>query len=434
MPVTVYPAPEGIEPSSDYRLKADGQTVFLHACSCASYAMFEAEGPVEVGVEVDFEFERAVVRPLRRGIEPERTDTGLRFALKAPALLSVELDGDLSRPLFIWAAPPEENAPAPDEEGVRFFEAGTVHEPGLMEMGSGETVYLEGGAVVRGAVLAEGAENVTVRGRGVLDGSGWPGEGDDRGPRMLRFIDCRNVRVEGLALVDSPRWTLVPTGCDGVEIEGVKIITDHVGGDGVDLVGCRSAVVEDCFFWTADDCVAIKASAHGHECGGRDVENIRVRRCVCWNAKPGNGVEIGYETRCDTMTDIAFEDLDLIHVQYEGWQSGGALTIHNGDRAEISNVRYEDIRIEGAEEKLIDLKILYARYSRDPERGQIRDVHFRDVAVVDGTFPVSVIRGWDADHLIEDVTIENLTVHGRPIRNANEAKMVVELARNVRFE
>jgi len=434
MAATVYPPPEGLEPSAYFRLQVDGQPVFVHACSCASYAMFEVDGPVDVGIEVGFEFERAVVRPLKKGIQPQVTDAGLRFRMQEPACLSVELDGDLSRPLFIWAAPPEEDAPGPDDEGVRFFEAGAVHEPGLMELAAGETVYIDGGAVVRGAVLAESAEDITVRGRGVLDGSRWPQEGGDRGPRMLRFVDCRNVRVEGVALVDSPRWTLVPTGCDGVSIEGVKIITDHVGGDGVDLVGCRNAVVEDCFFRTADDCVAIKASTFPYECGGRDVENIRVRRCVCWNAKPGNGVEIGYETRCDTMSDIAFQDLDLIHVQYEGWQSGGALTIHNGDRAEISNVRYEDIRIEGAEEKLIDLKILYARYSRDPERGWIRDVHFRDVGVVDGTFPVSVIRGWDGDHLIEDVTIENLTVHGHPIRNANEAKMVVELARGVRFE
>ncbi len=435
MSIKVYPAPEGIDPSPDFRLRVGGRPVFVHACSCASYAMFELDGPAEVEVEVAFPFERAVVRPLRHGVQPDVTEGGLRFRLERPGGLSVELDGDLRRPLFVWAAPPEQDAPAPDADGVHYFAGGAVHEPGLMELAAGETVYIEGGAVVRGAVLAEGADGVTVRGRGVLDGSAWSRERGERGPQLLRFIDCRNVRVEGLALIDSPRWTLVPVGCDGVSIRGVRIITDHVGGDGVDLVGCSNAVVEDCFFRTADDCVAVKAFARGEqECGGRDVRNIRVRRCVCWNARPGNGVEIGYETRCDSMSDIAFEDLDLIHVEHEGWQSGGALTIHNGDRAEITNVRYEDIRIEDAREKLIDLKVLFARYSRDEQRGRIRDVHFKDIAVVDGQFPVSIIRGWEAEHLIENVTIENLTVRGRHIRSASEAKMVVELARNVRFE
>ena len=53
--------------------------------------------------------------------------------------------------------------------------------------------------------------------------------------------------------------------------------------------------------------------------------------------------------------------------------------------------------------------------------------------MVDGPFPVSIIRGYDEEHMIEDVTIENLVVHGRHVTSANEARMVVELARGVRF-
>ncbi|MGD2175444.1 MAG: hypothetical protein PVJ27_08580, partial [Candidatus Brocadiaceae bacterium] len=128
-----------------------------------------------------------------------------------------------------------------------------------------------------------------------------------------------------------------------------------------------------------------------------------------------------------------FRDCDIIRVEHEGYQSGATLSIHNGDRAVVSNVRYEDIRVEDSREKLIDLKVLLARYSRDEERGQIRDVHFKDIRVVDGPFPVSIIQGYDADHIIRDVTLENLVVHGRPVRSANEARMVVELARGVRF-
>jgi len=60
-------------------------------------------------------------------------------------------------------------------------------------------------------------------------------------------------------------------------------------------------------------------------------------------------------------------------------------------------------------------------------------VHFKDISVVGGPFPVSIIQGYDAEHVIEDVTIENLVVHGRKITSANAARMVVEVARGVRF-
>lgn len=80
----------------------------------------------------------------------------------------------------------------------------------------------------------------------------------------------------------------------------------------------------------------------------RNVRDIKVRRCVLWNAEPGNALEIGYELRCNEVSDVVFEDCDIIHCEYEGNQSGGVLTIHNADRAKVHNVRYENIRIEDA--------------------------------------------------------------------------------------
>ena len=384
-------------------------------------------------MEAQFGFKSVKVRPLRHGIRPTLDGRRLRFGLDGPARLSIEFDDDIDRPLFLLAAPPETDAPSPGEPGVRYFEPGKVHTPGQIDLHAGETVYIAGGAIVQGHILAENADGVAVRGRGIMDGGIYERGRGVRPPRMMTFINCRDLTVEGITVVDSPSWTVMPTGCSGVTVRGVNIMTWKMTGDGVDLVGCRDAVVEDCFLRCADDCVAIKATLHRHECGGSKVENIRVRGCVCWNAHPGNGLEIGYETRCDSMSDIAFEDCDIIRVEHEGHQSGGTFTIHNGDRAVVSNVRYENIRVEDSREKLIDIKVLYARYSRDEQRGQVRGVHFKDISVVDGPFPVSIIQGYDAEHVIEDVTIENLVVHGRKITSANAARMVVEVARGVRF-
>ncbi len=430
----VYPAPEGAEPSDLYALRVDGREVFVHACPCAGYASFALTGPAEVEIEAQFPIREVKIRPLNRRVEAAVQGNRVRFGLDGPAHLSLEPDGDLSRPLFIFADAPDPDPPSPGDPNVRCFEAGRVHRPGLMTLRDGETVYIEGGAVVQGAVLAEGASDVAVRGRGILDGSLWPDGGKDRGPWLIQFIDCRDIRVEGITAVESPRWTLPLVGCSGARVSGVKIISWLVVRDGIDIVGSRDVVVEDCFIRTADDCVALKATTHIHESGTRDIENVRVRRCVLWNAKPGNALEIGYETRCDAMRDIVFQDCDVIHAEFEGYQSGAVFSIHNCDRATVSDVLYEDIRVEDAREKLIDVKIFYTpRCSRDDRRGHVRNIRFKDIRVVDGPFPVSIIQGCDPDHMIEEVTVEGLTIHGRPIADASAARMVVELTRGLRF-
>jgi len=429
----VYGAPPGLDPSADFKLWLDGQEAFVHHWRDTAFAICSLEAGAEVEVETAFDFNRVKVRPLSRGIRPKIDGRRLRFGLDGPARLSIEFDDDIRRPLFLFAAPPEVDPPSPGEPGVRYFEAGKVHTPGVIELGAGETVYIEGGAIVQGTITAQNADDVAVRGRGILDGSPYERGPEVRPPRMMTFVNCRNLTVEGITVADSPTWTVVPTGCAGVSVRGVNIMTWDSTGDGVDLVGCRDAVVEDCFLRCADDCVALKATSYRHACGSSNIENIRVRRCVCWNAHPGNGLEIGYETRCDTINDVAFEDCDIIRCEHEGYQSGATFSIHNGDHAVISNVRYENIRVEDSREKLIDLKVFYARSSRDEERGQIRGVHFKDIRVVGGPFPVSIIQGYDPQHVIEDVTIEDLVVHDRRITSANEARMVVELAPGVRF-
>ena len=65
---------------------------------------------------------------------------------------------------------PETGAPNRDAAGVRYFGPG-VHHPGKIQLKSGETLYVAGGAVVYTAVEARGAVGVRIRGRGIIDTS-----------------------------------------------------------------------------------------------------------------------------------------------------------------------------------------------------------------------------------------------------------------------
>jgi hypothetical protein len=419
----------GVPQARDFRLRVNGQDVFVHEADVAAMAAFAFSGEVEIELIREKPFSQVKIRPLSCGISASVSGNIVRFALNRPARLSIEFDADIRRPLFLFADAIE----APAEQGGEIirFAGGKIHEIGRLEIKSNQTVILEAGALVRGAFFCENAENVRITGRGVLDGRSFT----KHQHRTLQPIASRNVQVEGITIVGSPSWTLCPYGCDDVLIRDVKIVSGRDNDDGIDIVGCQRVRIEGCFVRTKDDCLAIKATAYHHsDAGLRDVKDVHISRSVFWNAEWGNALEIGFETRCDSISDVVMEDCDVIRCEREGYYSGGVFTIHNGDRAVVSNIRYENIRIEDAREKLIDFKVQHSHYSKDATRGQIRGIHLKDIHVVDGALPPSIIQSFDREHRVEDVLIENLRYRGEHIKTPLAAHAIIERAPNVRFE
>jgi len=225
-------------------------------------------------------------------------------------------------------------------------------------------------------------------------------------------------------------------------------------------------VSDGVFLMNNDDNVVIKTwggtdKYPRHAEKGPDVMNIRVLNSVIWNMAWGNALEIGFELRADRISDILFKNLDLIHVE-----RGAALSIHNGDFAAVENIRFEDIRVENARHKLIDLAVFLSQYSTDrpsdpderrrrymngawdgvlkvaagdsakhaPFRGRIRNILFKNISVVDGAVPFSILSGFDSGHRVENIVIENLMFHGKKIRDAEEGKCFIGNAEGVRFK
>ena len=73
------------------------------------------------------------------------------------------------------------------------------------------------------------------------------------------------------------------------------------------------------------------------------------------------------------------------------------------------------------------------RSSLIKHRGHIRDICFRDIQVLDGKFPFSVINGSNDAHLVENVTFENIKVQGKQISSKNELKPVSKYAKNIKI-
>ncbi len=391
---------------------------------------FPAEGEMEIEVTPNFDWDTVTIRPLRHCIRPERVGRSIRFCLPQPAKFSVEFDGRLDSPLFLFANPgPGVEKPVADSPGVYRFAGGAEYEVGEITLSAGETLYIEAGAVVHGWVTMCAAHGARVLGRGILDGCRQNHHSDEGAGRkqMIHIADSENVLIEGITVLNGPAWHIVPVRCRNTVIRDVNIIGFSGCGDGIDVVGCENTTISNCFIRANDDCIAVK-SLKGT---GTDVRGVRVDGCVCWNAPWGNALEIGFETCCDSISDIVFENCDILHVERTGWNSGGAFTIHNGDQAHIHDVTYRNIRVEDAREKLIDLKVQDSFWSTSAQRGRIDSIRFENISVVDGVLPPSIIQGYDIDHQITDVSIVGLTHRGQPINTILDARLITEIASRI---
>lgn len=424
-----------VEQSPLYSVVCNGQPQTVYHTDSFDYAIpvVHDDSPIQVEVQVSRPFQEAVIRPAKAAIVPSREGNKLSFTLDHPQKLTLELDGDLKTPLYIlcshWVPKPE--------KVDHYFEKGKIYNVGVLHVKAGETVYLEEGSMVFGCLEAYIADGVQILGNGILNGCVWhPKEENGGGRPMMRIVLCNNVKVQGVTMVDGGSWHLVPGACKNVEIEDINIMSRVCTGDGIDIVGCEHVTLRDSFIRASDDCVCIKAASHPDPAANRNVKDIRVEHCVLWNAEPGNAVEIGYEVRCDEVCDIIFKDIDIVHCEYEGNQSGGVLTIHNADRPYIHDIVYEDIRIEDAQEKFIDIKVLDSKYSLDRKRGRVEKIYFKNVEILNGQFPVSIIRGFEMATEMsrpQDFYFDHVVILGQEMHSPNEMRMVVELAHNLHF-
>ena len=187
----------------------------------ADIAWFACGGPVDIVVEVGHEVKRVEVRPLRHGLQPAIQGRTLRFRIPGPVKLSVEINGNLRQPLFLFADAPEQDAPKPGAPGVRRFAGGQIHEAGELTLASGQSLYLEPGAVVRGTIAASP--------RGTSASSGGASSMPPGALRRRRFCDSPSVRR--LAWRISSCWA--PTGgpsCPGSAsrcIANVKLVSSR---------------------------------------------------------------------------------------------------------------------------------------------------------------------------------------------------------------
>jgi hypothetical protein len=196
---------------------------------------------------------------------------------------------------------------------------------GTLHLGSHVRLYLEAGATLYGSkaesdfstdalLLGEDLENISIEGRGTINGQAeydwrlnviddgyirdnqkaaeaagaplmrsFPREMDHRKiyPHMIKLLRCRDVRIAGISIIDSPSWTIYPYDCERLRIDGIYIHTSQkygVWADGIDPDSCRDVIIANSTIETGDDAIVFYSSSAS---GGppKACENITITNC-----------------------------------------------------------------------------------------------------------------------------------------------------------
>ena len=428
--VRVWALPAGEPVSRDFKVEAEGQPVLVgithvapaddklrwkamddkaHTAdyfALASFASLDLRGPVKnICVTFRDEVKQVKILPSSYGIVPRINGRQVCFPLEHPANLTIEINGDTTSSLHLLANPWETNIPDVKDPNTIYLGPGIHEVKDTIKVGSGQTLYLAGGAVLRGVpghgpIVAMNGSHVALRGRGIIDGSLCPRQTG----RNLLFIHADDVTVEGVILRDSGTWTVPIRRSHGVTFTNVKVFGCRANSDGFDICNCTDVTVTGCFLRTLDDLIVIKSDQ-----GQGRVQHVVVKDCVLWN-QVAHALSVGAELRED-VDDVLFTNCDVIHDIGREW----TLRVYHCDAATISNVWFENIRVEESR-RLISLWINKAVWSRDLERGHIRGVTFKNIqAVTSVPSRRAELKGFDAGHVIDGVTFDQVVVNGRPL-------------------
>ena len=446
--LTVYEGPKTMESSRTAAVSVNGYELFVYDVmvnhehiwnantqpSSTPMTYFDFSGTARIEIRMpglEQPVESAQVLPETAGIVPDVKDGVVSFAVTESGQYTVVFNGSVNKALHLFANPPEENVPDPDDPDVFFIGPGEWVMDAII-LQDNQTLYISGGAVVHSIVSVANAKNVRICGRGMIDGSDYPAWNQPGSyARVPVSLDhSKDVTVEDIIVVNSNCWNVNSFSCKNVIMNNVKVISGRQNGDGFTFQSCTDHTVTGCFARTWDDSLVIKNYSGSSK-------GITFRNCQIWTDL-AQSMEIGYETDKGLTLDpeiseVLFENITVLYNFHKP-----VISIHNSDDAFVHGITYRNIVVENAfmqgdngnNRELIEMTLENSSWStvRD-EFGSIDNVLIDGLTVrntADGKIPRSRLSGHDEEHRITNVTLQNVEILGSPITSLKDMKLSVD--------
>lgn len=428
--IVSYNAPEQEKKSDDFEMSVNDKQVFVYEArvskcpinqvwpgyqrpinqtEIASFAYFDFKVEAEIRINSREDIKTLNISPKEYGIKSKIEGNSIIIKLSKPLQFNVEVNG-YHHALHIFSNLVEDFKINKEDPNVHYFGPG-IHEAGIINLKSNETVFIDGGAVVYGVINSENARNIKILGRGILDASKIERR---KAPNMITLKNVVNACVSGIILRDPHEWTVVPTDCDSVTFDNIKMIgLWRYNSDGIDIVNCKNIIVKNSFIRSFDDNIVVRGSKSAYHEPYNIIENIKVDSCVLWNDW-GRVLEIGASTVADTIKNISFSNCYIPHF------TAVAMDIQNCDRGYIKDVHFKNIFIEDpitdsltlgatpivtrAWGKTIVLGIYDSFYANDTTRGNISNIYFSNIRYNSTNSKGTSINEYDSNYIKDDTT------------------------------
>ncbi len=254
------------------------------------------------------------------------------------------------------------------------------------------------GRSARAFIFALQSHDIRITGPGTIDGNGyapaWDGLREGGRPIPIYLAQCERVLLDNFLLKDGAMWNIVPYETDDFTMRRVRIDANIVENrDGIDIVDCHRVLVEDCVFYTDDDCICPKS---GHRRGVRDVT---VRRCRIEKCGRANGIKFGTMSR-GGFQDMLFEDITLSDVRLSG------IAVESVDGADIKNLIFRNITMDR-----VGNPIFIIRGLRNTEKaGFVKGLRFENIKATLTTRPWGGVIAGTGKNLVKNVVFKDLDI------------------------
>jgi polygalacturonase len=247
---------------------------------------------------------------------------------------------------------------------------------------------------------------------------------DGMRPQLINFYLCKNVLIEGVKLLRSPFWVIHPLLCDNVIVRGVHIENDGPNGDGCDPESCTNVLIENCFFQTGDDCIAIKSGRNNDgRLWSKPSENIIVRNCEMKNGH--GGVVVGSEIT-GGYKNLFVENCKMDSPLLDRVIRIKTNTIRGGM---IENIYVRKVEVGQCKEAVLHINLVYEP-NEIGERGflpTVRNIYMEDVSCQKSRYGIFI------DALKEQTNVYNINVSNCTFNGVADGNLITGQTKDIHY-
>ena len=272
-------------------------------------------------------------------------------------------------------------------------------------------------------IIGKDISNFKLGGEGIIDGSeelfyGKITKYHIEGayyPRIpLIYIENgKDINIKDITLTRSAFWTLHLVGCDNVNIDSIKIKNNPIftNCDGIDPDHCKNVYISNCDISCADDCIVLKTTEAFKKYG--DSYNINAKNCKLKSTSAA--IKIGTES-VSSFKDISFSDIEI-------YDSNRGISIMLRDGASLSNVRFENIKIDNHLVSPINwwgrgepISITNIKRDNNSILGNVSNISFKDIEA-DSENGITIV-----GENLKDISFDNVKLNIKDNKSIFEKK------------